>query len=403
MESSSRSKEIKARITSIEPDSSEDSANPVREFAPYDSYVIRSNQLTEFIQLTSTSYKLAQQLLFSTPDDQLVDVKPRVMKPTEWSYSMADVKQIGSVTMRAGWLQYAEYAEHEGVTPEEIKKRAESGQLGTIKVHSSDGAPIILWPPEAHRPEDFRVPEPGSYSFVVTQQMTVTVDDEREFDLSDPHQLEEARTYYLRLAHALGQADEVAARAEEILFRAAFLLQWGSFETFLRETIEYLLSKYPQVIIQSVGKKTTLSYEQIFEMSGQLSSIDDLRRDLIDLEIQRLRAGGRSIHGQINFLKSAFHFKDDPYKAWYVVKGERREATYETLLAIKGRRNVLVHEAEPMQDEATTRAFDKVTQEEYFEAQLALRSVAYSIAFSVHNEKFDVSRAAKNQMVDEEP
>ena len=257
-----------------------------------------------------------------------------------------------------------------------------------MRPHPNDGAPLILWPPEERRPEDFNAPDPGTYTFKLKETIRANAEVNEEFDLSDPEQLRTARNVYLNLAHSLGKTEDVAAHAEDMLYRSVYLLQWTSFESFLRETIETLLAEHPQVIIQSAGRKTSLSYEEVFAMSNQLSSLDNLRKELIELEVQRLRAGGRSVHGLINFLKSAFKFEVDPYRAWYVVKGQRREATYNSLMAIKARRNALAHEfATAIPDDS---GITPVTSDEYREAELTLRSVAYSIASSIYYKRYDV-------------
>ena len=362
-------------------------SNPLLEFPPYASYIARTRSFDEFIQLTNVSYTLAQQLLFSTPRDQLSDVEMKDSGPEERSYSMAD-RIITSVTLSAGWLTYEAYAKHEGGTAEEIRSRAEAGELGEIQARPKDGASVILWPPEDKRSGKFRVPEIGKQTWAVTENLTYDSPVKDNFDLSNPEELTAARRLYLSLAHSLGEPDDVSKRATEILYRAMFLLQWTGFEIFLRETVEHLLAENPQVIIRSAGRKTSLSYEQIFDMSEKLSSMDDLRREMIELEVQKLRAGGRSVHGLINFLKSAFNFKDDPYKAWYVLKGQRRESSYDILLKVKDRRNALTHELGPSQGEAADAS--SVSEEEYAEAELVLRSIAYSIARNVYHKHYEV-------------
>jgi hypothetical protein len=358
----------------------------VLAFPPYAAYDARTHSMREFISLTSVSYQLAQQTLFAAPRELLSKVAVGEPRPERWSYSMADV--VPQPEIFSGWLRYEEYAEHEGKTTDEIRELAEAGQLGPMRSHPSDGAPVVLWPPEDRRPEDFKTPEPGSYD--VIDKYTVKVSEPGpEFELSDRVQLEAARAHYLRLANSLGEVDKVAIRAQAIMFRAAFLLEWASFETFLRETVTYLLGKHPQVLVDSAGRKATLSYEQIFTMSSQLSSLEDFRRMLVDLEVEKLRAGGRSIHGMINFLKSAFRFKNDPYEAWYVINGTRHTATYNDLLAIKERRNVLAHEASIEQGSGEQVRQD-MTEDEYGRTILALRSVAYSISRSVYYERYEV-------------
>ena len=64
--------------------------NLVLEYPPYASYDARSRRLTEFLKLTSISYELAQQLLFSTPRNQLAEVVVKEPTLDQLSYSMAD-------------------------------------------------------------------------------------------------------------------------------------------------------------------------------------------------------------------------------------------------------------------------------------------------------------------------
>jgi hypothetical protein len=358
--------------------------DPVLQFRPYATYRANETRLHEFVVLTSISYQLAQQLLFAKGREQLPEVVVGEPNPKEWSYSMADV--VAKPEVVVGWLRYWEYAEHAETTPEEVQRRAEAGELGPIKTHPSDGAPVILWPPPDQRDAEFEEPEPGRYKVAVASfTVSVAAESDHQFDLGDPSQFEEAQSYFLRLAHAMGEPSEVSSRAEAILFRAALLLQWTSFETFVRETVETLLAEHPSVIPESAGKKASISYDELFTMSTGLSSIDDLRRELIEIEVQRLRAGGRSVHGLINFLKSAFRFDADPYEAWYVLIGERRQASYQTLMGIKERRNGLVHGG-PSHGEGS--AEKPATENEYLDSGLALQAIAYSIARSVQSGRY---------------
>ncbi|GAT69087.1 hypothetical protein PS9374_04754 [Planomonospora sphaerica] len=359
-------------------------------FPPYAAYVARNKEIEELISLTSISYELSQQLLFSTPPEQLADITFGEVTPEHWSYSMADIAFKSTPEMSAAWLRYEEYAEHMDATPQEIADQAKAGLLGPVLVHPSDGAPIILWPPENERAADFEAPDPGVYHFRMEANLTADCEVDLAFDLSDPAQLEAARKHYLKMASSLGNVSEVAKRAEFLLFRAAFLLQWTSFEVFLRETIEELLTRHPQVILESAGKKESLTYEQLFSMTNKLSTIESLRQELIDMEIERLRSNGRSIHGMLNFLKSAFRFKRDPYQAWYVYKGERRQASYNTLIEIKERRNLLVHEASNNGSTTSGEEEQKLSNEDYMKYVLTLRSVAYSVSSSVHYKKYEV-------------
>ncbi|MEV0148137.1 MULTISPECIES: hypothetical protein [unclassified Nonomuraea] len=381
-----------ANINNIEIANDDSSAAPrnLEGFSPYAAYVARSEEIEELISLTSISYALSQQLLLSTPPEQLADITFAKSTPQRRSFSMADVTIGDILEMSAGWLPYEEYAQKTGRNLQDVVNQAEAGLLGPVRIRPSDGAPVILWPPESEREADFKAPEIDFRSIKSSVVVTAKVATDLTLDPSDPVQARATQKHFLKLASSLGKVDEVVKRAEFLLFRAAFLLQWTSFEVFLRETIEELLARHPQVILESAGKKESLSYEQLFSMTHRLSSIESLRQELIDMEIERLRSNGRSIHGMINFLKSAFRFKRDPYKAWYVYKGKRYEATYSTLIDIKERRNILVHEASDARSAISGKEGQSLSEEDYVKYVLALRSVAYSISSSVQFKKYEV-------------
>ena len=62
-------------------------------------------------------------------------------------------------------------------------------------------------------------------------------------------------------------------------------------------------------------------------------------------KLDKSESGGESVHGLINYLKSQFRFKQDPYKTWYVFKGQYHETSYGDLKQLKDMRNALVHDA----------------------------------------------------------
>ena len=219
--------------------------DPALEFPPYGTYRANEERLKEFVDLTSTAYQLAQQLLFSSRAKDLPTVAMGEPNPDEWSYSMADVTMQPEVI--AGWLRYEEYAEHEETAPPgdwgDVQSPASWEQ---IEAHPANGDPVILWPPEDLRPEGFKAPKPGSYTVGVGEfAVSVAESEQNEFDLGDPEQLDTAQKHYLRLAHALGEPAQVSVRAEAVIYRAALLLEWTSFETFIRETVEVLPPETP--------------------------------------------------------------------------------------------------------------------------------------------------------------
>jgi hypothetical protein len=148
--------------------------DPVREFVPYDAYRDRTASLDEFVDLTSISYRLAQQLLFSTPRDQLSEVHLRDIDLNKLTFSPGEMV-LGKPKLSAAWLNYADYAEQEGIKPEEVEILAGRGDLGPVNQHPTKKVPVILWPPKDRRPKTFEAIEPGNRRYEITAKVdTVT-------------------------------------------------------------------------------------------------------------------------------------------------------------------------------------------------------------------------------------
>ncbi|MEA2033146.1 MAG: hypothetical protein U9N41_06140 [Euryarchaeota archaeon] len=365
------------------------------KFDPYRIYTQNQKNIEEFAALTGLSYDLTRQLLFKHPKDQLPKISLPKPREEELSFSMAD-QEPTSVKLKCGWLSFSEYAEECNLALEQVEREASEGKFGLVLKHPKTGKDVVVWPPEMQSKPLSALPEPGKY----IMQTTIKGKAEAPLPLDpvDMDGFEQIQKSYLVLAHSLGKPSEVATHAEEMLNQSCFLLQWTIFEVFLRSTIQELIKRHPSKIASdSRGKKSTLNYEEILEMSSKFSSVEDLRDSLIQREIERVQAGGESVHGLINFLKTEFRFKRDPYKAWYVLNGQRYITHYNDLIELKEVRNALIHDGgtPPESFFVTHPAVPKrgnaiVIDEEYcLKAKLILSPIAFSIAKSIDEGMYD--------------
>lgn len=198
----------------------------------------------------------------------------------------------------------------------------------------------------------------------------------------------------------MGKPEEITKRSSEFVNHSCFLLQWTIFEVFLKTTIQELIMKHPQKIVdRNKSGKPVLNYEQIIEMSENFSSIEKLRECIIQREIDLVQSNGDSIHSLINYLKSAFHFKTDPYEAWYVLNGTRYSTNYNDLMEIKDVRNALMHVSGMRSIEFAIKypnvPYNEnqiiITDDYYEKTVLILNSIAFSISDSIetHNYQAD--------------
>lgn len=361
-------------------------------FEPYLRYRRNRDDIRDFWQLTKLAYGVTLQLLFKYPKEQLPHIALPEDTGGEISYGMHE-REIQSVELACGWLTFVEYAEHCGLDPELVEIQAREGKLGSVERHPMTDREVIVWPPEMQDNPRSELPEPGEYTMRVKSEESALISTELELE-----DYERTQQTFLSLAHSLGESEEVAERAQESLHRSCFLLHWVIFEVFLRSTVHQLIKRHPRKLTSTKkGKKPTLSYEDILAMSRNLSSVDSLRESLTDREIERQQADGASVHGLINFLKSAFNFERDPYEAWYVLEGERRETHYLDLMELKDVRNALLHDGGTASEsffeeypEVRRRKNDIVVDADYYlRSSLILDSIAYGIAESIDRERYD--------------
>ncbi|GAH19104.1 unnamed protein product, partial [marine sediment metagenome] len=245
------------------------------KFDPYLIYRRNQKNIEDFADLSGLSYGLTQQLLFKHPKDQLPKISLPKPQKEELSFSMAD-QESASVELKCGWLSFSEYAEKCNLALELVEIEAGEGKLGPVFEHPKTGKDVIIWPPEMQLKPLSALPEPGKYIMVAT--IETKAEAPLTLDPADIDGFEQIQKSYLFLAHSIGKPDEVAIRAEEMLNQSCFLLQWAIFEVFLRSTIQELIKRHPSKIASgNRGKKSTLNYEEILEMTSKFSSVENLR------------------------------------------------------------------------------------------------------------------------------
>jgi len=298
--------------------------------------------------------------------------------------------------MTCGWLSFEEYADKCNLPAEEVQREAHEGKFGTVATHPKTGKDVIIWPPNMQSEPLSALPEPGRYIIETEHRAAVPL----TLDLGDQESFDQVQETILSLAHSIGEPEDMAKRAGEMLNQSCLLLEWTIFEVFLRSTIEELIRRHPSKIASGgKGMKSSLDYEEILEMSRNFTSLESLRASLTEREIERMQAGGESVHGLINFLKSGFGFKRDPYEAWYVFNGERHTTHYTDLVELKEVRNALVHDggrppklffeeypAVPRRDNAIV-----IDNEYYLKGGLILSAIAFVIARCIDRGMYDAS------------
>jgi hypothetical protein len=175
-----------------------------------------------------------------------------------------------------------------------------------------------------------------------------------------------------------------------MLLRSGYLLQWIVFEVFLREAVIELVRRHPSKLASGKRGKQTITYEDLVTKSAELKSLSALTDHLVDVELESMRSGGKSVHRIIEFVRDEFHFAKNPFEAEYRFKGERRTASYAALMDVKHKRNALVHESNLDAIEAANkgRRSAEVSEDDYTEGRLILRSIAFSIAECVATNKY---------------
>lgn len=361
------------------------------KFIPYLIYVQNDQKINNFYELTNISYDLTQQLLFKYPKNKLPKLKIPQFEKNTLSYHMGDLN-AESVRKICEWVSISTYSKKTQLPQKQIIKNIEEEKYGKILIHPTSNKPYLIWPPEMQSLPESELPEFGKKIFAVSFSLTAKASF--DLNLKDINNFEEVQKQYLALAHSVGKPEELTKRSNEIVNQSCFLLRWTIFEVFLKSTIKELIFRHPHKIVErSKAKKSLINYEQVLEMSENFSSIIKLRECLVQREIDQMQSDGESIHGLINYLKSAFQFTQDPYEAWYILDGERKTTHYNDLMEIKDVRNALIHDSGMLSEDLLSRYENIprsdnqiiITNDYYQKTELILSSIAFSIAYCIEH------------------
>ncbi|MBM6383100.1 MAG: hypothetical protein JSY10_03780 [Paenibacillus sp.] len=355
-------------------------------FQPYQVFQSNKRLIEEFENLTHISYGLAQQLLNKYPKEEILPLDESKIDEKQLSYTPADVK-VDEFEVICRWINYNEYASKLEITDfEEFMKDVVSGKYGPIETHPNTGEQLLIWPMEYSQSSIEDLPEPGKMKMKVKMEVSAT--STIDLDPKDTQNFEGVQKEFIKLAHSIGEIDEINTRASEMLYRSCYLLRWVAFESFLRDSIYELYRSNPKSVLLSKNRKgNKISYEDLLMMSDEFRSIEALLENMIEKEIQQQESEGKSIHGLINFLKEEFLNKQDPYVSNYVYKGESKKTHYTDLIMLKDTRNVLMHEAgyyspnfiSSYPDIPTRDGMVIITSEFYLKAKLIIDSIAHRI------------------------
>lgn len=364
------------------------------EFEPYKNYLELYDYIDNFLSISSLSYGITKQLLNKHDKSELKSIDLPEPNKKELSFSMADIN-VTDVEFICGWISSSEYANKLEMSESEVMEKANLGMLGHKAEHPKSGECILIWPEEYQSKELDELPAPGKSKF--KPKVSITAKSSLSIDTDELTGFEDTQKQLVRLAHAIGEKEKVTSKAETMLFQSSFLLNWTAFEVFIRESIHALYRAHPKKLTKGQkGAAHSLSYKDIFEMSAGFDDIEKLKFSLVETEIEKHQKDGESITGLINFLKSEFKFKNDPYNAWYVLKGDRKNASFNRITEIKDVRNALMHNAGKDVDSLIVE-YPHLQREDgnliinddyYHETALLMKSVAFSIAKDVVSKNY---------------
>ncbi|WP_288132445.1 hypothetical protein [Microbulbifer sp.] len=364
------------------------------EFEPYKNYLELYDYIDNFLSISSLSYGITKQLLNKHGKADLKGIDLPEPNKKALSFSMADIN-VKDVEFICGWISCSEYAKKLEISEAEVIEKANIGKLGHKSEHPKSGECILIWPEEYQSKELDELPAPGKSKF--KPKVSITAKAGLSIDTDELTGFEDKQMQLVRLAHAVGDKDKVTNKAETMLFQSSFLLNWTAFEVFIRESIHSLYRAHPKKLTKGQkGSAQSLSYKDIFQMSAEFDDIEKLKFSLIEMEIDKHQKDGESITGLINFLKSEFKFENDPYNAWYVLKGDKKKSSFNRITEIKDVRNALMHNAGKDVD-TLIEEYPHLQREDnnliinddyYHETALIMKSVAFSIAKDVVSEKY---------------
>jgi len=366
----------------------------IESFIPYKNFVDTTEYIENFHLISGYSYAITKQLMLKHNKNSLTNFDAPTFSHKDVSYCIADVKP-SKPEFICGWITCAEYAERENINLEEVELQASNGFLGPVEICKKTSKQLIIWPKEYQYMEIVNLPTPGKHHFRAHTSISAKAStDIGERDISN---FDETQQQLLSLIYKHGEAPEIQSKAETMLFQSCFLLYWTAFEVFVKETIHDLFRQHPEKLTKGVkGSTKNLSYADIYNMSSSFSSIDSLRTELVNTEIEKHKRDGESISGLINFLKSEFKFHEDPYTAWYVINGQKKETSILKINEIRDVRNSLVHDSGKdfktligMYPHLSTNEEKLAISEDYYvECSYVLRGIAFFISLMIYCKKY---------------
>jgi hypothetical protein len=364
-------------------------------FAPYKIYQENIKSISDFQEITAMSISFAEKLFEKYPKEQLEKIDHGVLKNNQLSYCAAD--RTNNPIMVKAWLTVDEYAKHVSLPVEEIIAAVANGELGEIKIHPKTGKEVIYW---AEKDEDNdKKPEPGSYAFKnsITVTAAIEVSEDTKSDIDKLQQL------LISIGHSRGADAELSKSIEENLCKSILILHWTAFENFLRQTIQELYRLHPELLTRNKqAKKPSISYDEIHNFTSGFTSTENLRAYIVQKEIDSAESEEKSVHGLINYIKSNFVFKDDPYTSWYMVKGKKVDIVYKDLMEVKDTRNTLIHDAGyPQKDffikypNVPNRDLKVIIDEEHLlRCVFILRAIAHNINTIIQKKEYSTQTGA---------
>ena len=305
----------------------------------YNDVISEYNRINRFNDLTSITYDLA---LASVEKENNIKSLPKIKKDDikkEFSYSPAD-REIESVELKCGWITYEEYSDKMGVSVDIVKEKAENGELG--KIEEKNGKKVLFWTSQEMNSEEIpSVNSKNTYSIKYKIKGTAKCKVEGGVE---------------EIVSFLGSTDKLEKQTSEaklLLNRETFLLYWSTFEQYVKNITVALFELFPEQVFKNKKYgKNQMSYLEIFEGSTQLTDIVALKERIIDSIISDPATDKEAISKQISFIKECYlERSEDPYKTWYVIRGEKNEIDYTVLDQIRKIRNALVHKNGEMIDE----------------------------------------------------
>jgi hypothetical protein len=314
-------------------------------FLPFKRYMENRELLTKHLNGTDIAYALAVCVLSDKRIKAANSSSVRKAAKKADSFTKADFA-VGEPQRLYGWVTFSEYAKLEGVAVDEVEKQARSGSLGKIETHPDNRNEIVVWPKGKQGSAEIKKLRLGSSKWSVPVQRPANEID-LGFDTEDSRAIKHALRLLVSGGRALGEPTKVYSEARELTYRSTFLNLWSTFESFMRETVADLIRRFPSSLGKLPdGKKPTISYLDLIEGTRDFTTIEELRENIINVEIARVDAGDQSVTGLINLLKNIFIWETDPYKREYIEHGKRLMTGFSDVAEIRSVRNALVHRNE---------------------------------------------------------